>query len=261
LNDAETLVEIPSKAVTRSVAERGRFFVGMSIAILATVFWGFSRSYYLKGYFGTRPLSPLVHLHGLILTSWVIVFAAQNALVAARRVGLHRRLGVAGALLAVAVSIVGPATSLVTGAERWARWFEAQPTWVATLAALIVDNTGNIVMFAVLVGAGLALRRRPDTHKRLMLLGTLALLDAPIARIFVDFGPLDFAARWLFAAGLFNFIVLPFYLALVIYDIRTLRRVHGATLWGGAVVFLLQFVFQIVRDHSDAAHALAAAGP
>ena len=72
---------------------RRRFYVGIAIAIVITVFAGFSRSYYLRTFYHTTPLAGLVHLHGVIFSSWVLLFLGQSTLVAAGRTALHRRLG------------------------------------------------------------------------------------------------------------------------------------------------------------------------
>ena len=90
-----------------------RFYVGLAIAVLITVFLGFSRTYFLKSYFGTPELSLLVHLHGLVFTSWVLLFLAQTTLVATDRTDLHRRLGVGGAVLAALLLIVGTTTAIL----------------------------------------------------------------------------------------------------------------------------------------------------
>src|ERR1044071_9246719 len=75
------------------------FYTGMAVAILITVFAGFARTYFLRPYFEPQPLLPLLHLHGVVFTAWVVLFITQTALVAARRTDIHRRLGVAGAAL------------------------------------------------------------------------------------------------------------------------------------------------------------------
>src|SRR3954471_16425304 len=90
-----------------------RFFTGIALAILATVFLGFAPSYYLKlvfgapGVSGVPVLSPLMHVHGMIFTAWVVVFVVQTRLVAGRRLALHRRIGYGAAGLAVAMVVVG----------------------------------------------------------------------------------------------------------------------------------------------------------
>ena len=94
-----------------------RFFTGMAIAAALTVFVGFAPTYYLRGLSEARPLSPLVHLHGIVSTAWILLFLTQTSLVAARRTDLHRRLGIAGVVLAVSVLVIGFVTA-VTAARN-----------------------------------------------------------------------------------------------------------------------------------------------
>jgi hypothetical protein len=85
------------------------FYSGMAILMALTVFVGFAPTFYLRAWFGppisgARTLTPLVYVHGAIFSAWVVLFIIQTALVAARRVTMHRRLGIAGVLLAVAMA-------------------------------------------------------------------------------------------------------------------------------------------------------------
>jgi hypothetical protein len=61
------------------------FFTGMALAAALTVFVGFARCYYLRSAFGGPPLPPLVHLHGVLFTAWILLFVTQTSLVAASR--------------------------------------------------------------------------------------------------------------------------------------------------------------------------------
>jgi Na+-translocating ferredoxin:NAD+ oxidoreductase RnfD subunit len=83
-----------------------------------------------------------------------------------------------------------------------------------------------ILAFAVLGWAGLKERRDPQRHKRLMLLATIALADAGIARVTFFHGLLP---QWMSATALF---LIP----LVVWDLATLRRLHRTTILGGSVV-------------------------
>ena len=81
------------------------------------VFTGFARTYYLKFLFTGPPLpSPVVHVHGLLMTAWVVLFVVQVGLISTRRVRLHQRLGYAGIALALLVIVMGVRTAL--GAAR-----------------------------------------------------------------------------------------------------------------------------------------------
>ena len=92
-------------------------FTGMSFAVLATVITGFAPTYYLKPLCAT-PALPLIHIHGALFSAWVLLFAAQTSLVAANRTEFHKRLGIGGAVLAVAMVVSGSRGRSRIGASR-----------------------------------------------------------------------------------------------------------------------------------------------
>jgi hypothetical protein len=204
---------------------RRRFFTGLALAIAITVFAGFAPSYYLRFYFTNTPLAGLVHLHGVIFTAWVLLYFVQSTLVAGGRTGLHRRLGVAGAVLAALLVAVGTTTA-IAGAVKG-----AGPPGVPPLSFLAVPFF-DMVVFTGLVTTGLWYRRRADIHKRLLTLGTIALLGAPIAR-------LPFGVPVIGILGVFALADL-FIVACIGYDLASLRRVHPATIWGGLAIVVSQ---------------------
>jgi hypothetical protein len=202
------------------------FYVGMALAILITVFAGFSRSYFLKAQFGTPPLSLLLHVHGLVFTSWILLFLTQTTLVAARRTDIHRRLGVFGGVLAALVVIVGTTTAIIRVKQG------ATVPGVPPLSFLAVPLF-DMVVFAILISAALYYRRRADVHKRLMTLATIALLPAPIARL-----PLEMVRE----GGLPVIFGLAdlFLVICLIYDLIIWRKIHRATAWGGLIILASQ---------------------
>jgi hypothetical protein len=209
-----------------AVAQRDRwFFTGMAMAIVLTIFAGFAPSYYLKGVFGAPPISTFLHLHGILFTGWILLFLTQASLVAAGRTDVHRRLGLIGGSLAVLMSVIG-VLAAVGAARRGFTPPGGPPPFV-----FLAIPFGDIAVFASLVGAALYLRRRSQTHKRLMLLGTIALLTPALARMpFIGAGgPLAFFG----ATDLFV-------VACVIYDRLAHGRVHPAFLWGGLFFILSQ---------------------
>ena len=199
------------------------FAVFMPIIVLA----GFARSYYLKGFFGFPALpSVLVQLHGIVMTSWVVLFVTQVTLVATGRTRTHQRLGVSGAVLAILIVIVG----VLTGIAGAARGSTPGPPALQFLAVPVFD----MLVFAILVGTALYVRRRRlDIHKRLMLLAAVNLLTPAIARIPLHFiqtgGPLVFF-------GLTDLCLL----ACVAYDSVKNRRLHPAFLWGTLLIIVSQ---------------------
>ena len=83
------------------------FFSTMSLLILATVFLGFARTYYLAGVFLAPLPALIIHLHGAAFTCWILLLVTQTSLVSAGRTDIHRRLGIAGFFLACLMVILG----------------------------------------------------------------------------------------------------------------------------------------------------------
>jgi hypothetical protein len=211
--------------VFRSGKDR-RLYVWVAVFVPIIVLAGFARTYYLKGLFGTPPLPGLlVHVHGIVMTSWVVLFVTQVWLVASRRTKVHQRLGVFGAILAGLVLVVGLATA-IAGAKRGAS--PGPPP----LQFLVVP-LGDMLLFGVLVGTALFFRRTMDIHKRLMLLAAVNLLAPAIARI-----PL----RFIETGGALAFFGLTdlCLLACVAFDTVKNRRLHPAFALGTVLIIASQ---------------------
>jgi hypothetical protein len=204
-----------------------RMYIWFAVVMPVIVLAGFARSYYLKGFFGFPALpSLLVHLHGIVMTSWVVLFVTQVTLVATGRTKTHQRLGMSGAVLAALIVIVGVLTA-IAGAARGAT---PGPPALQFLAVPLFD----MLAFATLVGTALYFRRRRlDIHKRLMLLAAVNLLAPAIARIPLHFietgGPLAFF-------GLTDLCLL----ACLGFDTIKNRRLHPAFLWGTLLIIASQ---------------------
>ena len=214
-----------SPAIIRRRRDRW-FYIGMSIALVITVFAGFSRTYYLRPYFTPAPLMPLLHLHGFVFTSWLVLFVTQTTLVATHRTDIHRRLGVAGGVIAVLMVLLGVTTALIRANQG------ATPLPGVSPLSFLVVPLGDMFVFPILVGAGFYYRRRPDVHKRLMLLATVSILAAAIAR-------LPFAIMQAGPPAFFG-LTDVFVVACVLYDLITLRRIHRATAVGGLFIIASQ---------------------
>ena len=83
-------------AVTGAVSFGARrlFFVLMASAVIVAVFVGFAPTFYLRGSFvQTRPMSVLLHVHGIVFSAWVTLFLVQSLLIARGSRRLHQRLG------------------------------------------------------------------------------------------------------------------------------------------------------------------------
>jgi hypothetical protein len=198
-----------------------RFHIGLSLAFVVTAVIGFAPRYWATGVVQPHPLGPLLHMHALFFTAWLLLLLVQSALVAVRRVSLHRRLGMAGALLAVTMVPLGLMTA-VAAARRALTIPGQDPT------TLLCFQAGAIVLFAGFVGAGLWHKRHPEHHRRLIVLATVCLIPPAIVRL-----PLPGMAP--IPALLLSTL---FVVAGIVHDLRTRGRVHPVYVWGGLVVLV-----------------------
>lgn len=201
------------------------FYTGMAALLLIVVFLGFSRTYYLRPAFRSESLQALLHVHGFVFTLWIALFITQTTLIATKRTRTHMRLGVAGGVLAVLMVVIGTLTALIR-----AKSFAPPPGFSSPLVFLTIP-LGDMLGFAILVSAAFYFRRQVDTHKRLMLLATIGLLPAAIARLPFDlilkYGPLAFF-------GLTDLLIVP----CLIFDVVTRGRPHRATVLAGAFMVI-----------------------
>jgi len=118
------------------------FFSAMALLMLATVFVGFARTYYLAGMFRAPLPSLIIHLHGAAFTCWILLLVTQTSLVAAGRVDIHRRLGVAGFFLAglmVALGVLAATDTLLRNGGPAGR--DPQAFYIVPLTDMLVFST------------------------------------------------------------------------------------------------------------------------
>ena len=216
---------VVSETMSRWSSER-LFFSTMALVMLAIVLIGFAPSFFLRGIVPASAPNPFDDggtfgpgyfiLHGLIFTSWMMLYCAQTLLVASGRVAVHRRLGRAAAIVAPLVVITGLGASFYAARHG----FHAVP--VPTPTFLAVPILG-IMLYGVLVWLGWRNRHAPQAHKRYMLLATMGIVGAATARI-----------------GLLRAIIPPWFdatllllIPLIIWDMTSQGRPHRVTLWGG----------------------------
>jgi hypothetical protein len=214
----------------------------MALTAAAAVVLGFSRTYYLRPQFQSTSLPFYLHVHGALFSAWIALFVVQTSLVAARRTDIHRRLGLTGAALAPMMVAVGVTAAIISGRRNIAAGFEREAL------SFFTTPLSSMMVFVVLVGSALYYRRRPETHKRLMLLATISILDAATAR-----WPFAFATATPWA----YYVLADFFmLVAVAYDVISRRRIHPAYIWGGLFVVVVQILRDVV-GRTDAWRAFA----
>ena len=148
------------------------FYLLSGCLLLSVVALGFQH-FYLQGRASdggpvTQQIVPLVFLHGILMTAWIIAFVVQSGLIVSGNRRLHMSLGVGGAVLAALLVIVGVATAIASVHYNPDSYKEI---WGARrfLSFMLTNISG----FGILAGIGLIYRRRPEVHRPMLLLATL----------------------------------------------------------------------------------------
>lgn len=215
---------IPSgRASIRKLSDERLFFTALAATMFMAVVIGFGRTYYLRAFIPPpefiKPATPLVHLHGLLFSAWIVLFMVQTSLVAAGRRDLHMKLGLTGLPVVLSMIVVGTWAAL-RQVDRLA--IPLNPlSWLAVPMLAVVG-------FGVLFLLALALRYKPAAHKRLMVLGMAAMIGAAFARM----------PGMPFILGAF-FLPNIYAVALIVWDIVQTRRPHLSSVLGGLLVLVV----------------------
>lgn len=201
--------------------------------LLLSVLVGFAPTYFLPAGFPERqhlaPPEPFFAVHGAVCTVWILLQVVQPLLVRAGRRRWHRWLGAAGVAVAVGVAGTGVWGALLASVRPGGFMGPPFPPEAFLFVPLL-----DALQFALLVGLGIAAVRRPQAHKRLMLLATLAMSQAALVRI----QPLGVWSGPVMQLGL----TLLFVVGLALWDRRATGRMHPVTLCIGFPLFASEFL-------------------
>jgi hypothetical protein len=214
----------PGYARTRQGSEellQNRFSLGIAIALLITLLVGFSPTFFLRTSLHGPEIPARLYLHGVIGTAWYVLLVVQSSLIAGHRPEIHRRLGVLGVVLAVAVIAAGLQTSLGMIPRHMALGENVQNDLMRGVTAA---DYGSFITFTTFVSLGLWFRRRPDWHRRLMLLASISIIGTATSRISSWFGDVT--------GPINTVLLLGFFVAMIVADLQTRRRWHPVTAFG-----------------------------
>ena len=205
--------------------ETSSFYFYMAIVFVILAFGGFARTYLIPVATNSFAGAAILHVHGILFLAWTILFAVQTRLIGRGRVDLHRNLGLFGISLATGMFFMGFAL-VVRGLD-----YGVTTGNPAAAQRLSIVPVSGIVLFAVFFAAAIVNVRQPESHKRFMLLATVNLLTAPIARLFA----MLFVRN---LSGLPNFAATPL--------VNVPRALMAA--WIGAASVDLLVIAALVRD-------------
>src|SRR5216683_4990345 len=199
------------------------FYSSMAILLCICVYIGFSPTYFQAGMMRAPLPSPILHIHGAVFTLWMLLFAVQAAFISAGRVKWHRSLGTVAFCLPPIMIVLG----VIAAIDALHRGVKIGPLDPAVSAAIPLIG---IVGFTIVIYASWRARRRPDAHKRLILIATMGLVAAAFARFPWDRIGLPPAAGAVIGLG---FLIL----ILIVYELISIHRIHRSTIWAAPVVF------------------------
>jgi hypothetical protein len=224
---------------TRIQSESRHFYVWMAIGFLVVAFGGFTPTYWSKIAAGNFHGPSVIHVHGFLLFGWVCFFLIQTTLVATGRTMDHRNWGLAGIALfsfVLCSVLVGQMAILKTADARGqgdaARRFSA----VALCAWPIMAG-----FFAMAI----ANLRRPQIHKRWMVVLLTGMMTPAIARVFLTL----FAPPGADNAPPPPFVSIPpalvadlFLVIAIVRDWRLFGKPHPVYVYGGLILLAQQLL-------------------
>lgn len=211
--------------------DEARFFFTMGCLMAATIVAGFSFNFIAGRSSLASPL--LFHVHGLVMVGWMAIYLAQNALIFADNVALHRRLGWIAVLWVPLIVTTG---MLMT--RHSLQSYGGPPFFDKN--QFLISNPLQLLGFAGLVAWAIIVRRNTGWHRRLMFCAFAVLVGPGIGRLFPM--PLFIPYAWYVSV----FVPLIFPLIGMLADRRRYGKAHPAWLWGIGTVLVLQIAADLV---------------
>jgi hypothetical protein len=206
------------------------FYFFMSLLIAAVVVCGFSQSVNENLLHPTVPRPFLLSIHAVVFCGWVVFYVFQSALVRTHNVLVHRLTGWFG----VALGVVMPVLGILTAIAMYR--FKIHQLHYAGVAPSIVISFFDMTAFTVPFVLAVYWRKKPEFHRRLMLLASCALSAAAIVRF--PFQP--YVYYW-FYAGVDLLILLG-----VARDLIVNRRVHPVYIYALPAFILCQVAVEYI---------------
>jgi hypothetical protein len=219
---------LPMKATLHFV--RRYFYALLGLVALVLVQIGFARSYIVPVMGGTFTGRTALHIHGAVFMLWIVTCIAQPFLVERKMVQVHRKVGIYGFVLAGIVFLMGIYIAISSAHVHIAQGD------MEVVKDLLIPLT-DMVLFPVFVILSILSLKKPEAHKRFIVLSTLSILPAATGRM------LSLFTWWtgnVIADTVLTLLVMEITLiAGIIFDAVTKKRVHPVYLWGGLAVVIV----------------------
>ena len=194
---------------------------------------GFGPTYFLKPIMDSPELPIMTHIHGIIFTSWFLLFFIQVILIKNRRIKLHRSMGKLGGVLALAMVFSGLQILYYRTLE-----FDGTKDSLENTALVLSGNLILLLLFVISTLLGIKYRYKLNFHKRFMLLACISMMPQALGRIGkipVDNLVYGLPNEVLFGlGGMLSFIGL-----LWGHDLLSNRRLHPVSGIGGPLIMVM----------------------
>ena len=210
------------------------FYFLMSFVIVAVIVYGFSFTVDKNLIHPAVPRPWILYVHATVFSGWLIFFILQSTLVRSRKVQWHRRLGWFGVGLGTLIPIVGVSTAVVMGR------FDAVSLHAADAESSLIIPLFDMVCFGSTFPLAVYWRKKPELHRRMMLVATCALTAAAFGRF-----PESILPPYLFYAGVDLLVLLG-----VARDLIVNRAVHRVYLFVLPLFILGQTIVSYIAFHN-----------
>lgn len=163
-------------AIPRPAARR-RLYVGLALLAIAIAAVGFWPTYFGPLLAGGIDKPSIIHFHAAVYVGWLALFLTQATLAATGRTASHMKLG----RFAMGYGALVIAAGLIAAFGMFALRVRAGDMLAAQRSLL--GPLLDMAVFTPVFAAAVYYRRKPEFHKRLMVLATTVLLIAAVGRM------------------------------------------------------------------------------
>lgn len=196
------------------------YFIAFALIFAAIVLVGFSWTFFIPMARGSLSKPVIVHIHGALFFAWTALLLIQAVLAATKRLRAHRKVGSFAGWLVLPMLVLGS----IVAARDTVHDFKSGEGDAAL--SFFYGELADLAMFGLLAGGAMLFRKKPEYHKRWVILGSLGLLGAAIGRI-----------PEISSQG--QNIFLGLIASVAAYDVASRRMIHPATIIGAATLLLI----------------------
>jgi hypothetical protein len=203
-------------------------YVFLGIVALVIVHIGFARTYINPVINGAFTGRKILHIHGAIFMTWIILCIAQPFLIQKKKIQLHRKIGIYGFVLGGLVTLMGLYIAVSSAHANLARDGEQ-----AVRATLLIPIT-DMILFSLFITLAICAVKKPEWHKRYIVLATLSILPAATGRMLSHF------TWWtgnVFVDAILALLIMEMTLYIaIVSDLLVHKKIHSVYIWGGLLV-------------------------